>query len=409
MAAGARVNKKKRKRDSDDAEEEVALVAEAQKKWVERPFEPIVANGRGMRVLGFVPVGGLVTKPLHPSASTTGAASSNTDPNKGGATSSAAPAPGSKPEGGGTVEGPTFWKRSRPVYAHGNYGRYYGYRHADTEAGSSDQRLVAIKGRLGKKFFKNKEVLDIGCNAGLVSLAVAHHFGARRVVGMDIDKNLIQAADANLASRSEAQSLRDTGGEVEFRAEDILFSSLKKPPDNKPERFDVVLCLSVTKWVHFAYGDPGVRNLFKRIFKRLRPGGVFVLEPQEWSSYKKKRHITPEIRSMVAGIEMRPSDFDEYLLSIGFEKLEVIEPTSDAPLNFQRSLRLFRRPAKQEQDEDGPSTADCPEPDVASEQPAKVSKKNAKQLLGATDKEVEDEEAGEVQKKKKKKEKNVDR
>ena len=50
--------------------------------------------------------------------------------------------------------------------------------------------------------------------------------------------------------------------------------------------YDCILCLSVTKWVHFNEGDEGVKRLFAKVFRALAPGGCFVLEFQEWSSYK---------------------------------------------------------------------------------------------------------------------------
>lgn len=308
---------------ADDSETADACTVVSEKpKWVERPLEPVVANGRGMRVLGFVPVGGLKTTSLCKPPSSAAAETSS----KGSCAS-------------GVVKGPASWKKGRPVYEHGNYSRYYGYRHADGSPGSSDTRLAALVARLGKGFFAGKEVLDIGCNAGLVTLEVARRYGARRVVGQDIDSELIQAAKENLANAKLEES-----SEIEFRTEDILTSPLRRPPDDMPERFDVVLCLSVTKWVHFAHGDTGIRNLFKRCMKRLKRGGVFALEPQEWSSYKKKRHLTPAIRETVAGIELRPDAFDEHLVSLGLEHLGTIEPPADATRNFQRSLRLFRRP-----------------------------------------------------------------
>eukprot|EP00930_Biecheleria_cincta_P068839 TRINITY_DN56666_c0_g1_i1.p1 TRINITY_DN56666_c0_g1~~TRINITY_DN56666_c0_g1_i1.p1 ORF type:complete len:348 (+),score=69.64 TRINITY_DN56666_c0_g1_i1:114-1157(+) len=290
--------------------------------WVERPLEPVVANGRGMRVLGFVPIGGLKTTPLRKPPSSAGVEKCLQDSHTSG-----------------VVKGASSWKKGRPVYEHGNYSRYYGYRHADGVTGSSDTRLTALIERLGNDLFAGKEILDIGCNAGLVSLEVARSYGARRVVGQDIDLDLIQAAKENAANLQLGG-----GSQIEFRTEDILTSPLRRPPNDTPERFDVVLCLSVTKWVHFARGDTGIRNLFKRCMKRLKHGGVLVLEPQEWSSYKKKRHLTPAIREMVASIELRPEAFDEHLVSLGLEQLGTIEPPADATRNFQRSLRLFRRP-----------------------------------------------------------------
>eukprot|EP00931_Biecheleriopsis_adriatica_P023602 TRINITY_DN14872_c0_g3_i1.p1 TRINITY_DN14872_c0_g3~~TRINITY_DN14872_c0_g3_i1.p1 ORF type:complete len:355 (+),score=72.93 TRINITY_DN14872_c0_g3_i1:38-1102(+) len=338
MAAGSKKRGRAPALQTQVAQTPPTEKAPATSKWVERPIEPVVANGCGMRILGFVPHGGLETTPLQklaPAAKDAQATVESVSDGHGGGSS-------------GSVQGPKLWKRGKPVYEHGNYGRYYGYRHGDGAPESGDLRLGALTARLGKEFLRQRDVLDIGCNAGLVSLAVAQHFGARRVVGMDIDASLIEAARSNLLGAA----LEKEQCQVDFRAEDILCSPLRRPPDDKPERFDVVLCLSVTKWVHFAHGDTGVHRLFKRCLKRLRPGGIFVLEPQEWSSYKKKRHLTPAIRETVAGIQIRPDDFDEYLVSLGFEKVDVIEPSGDAPRNFQRSLRIFRRPDTTAQEEE---------------------------------------------------------
>jgi len=238
------------------------------------------------------------------------------------------------------VKGPSSWKKGKPLYAYGNYGSYYSYRHSPEDR-TGDRRLVALNERFGKRFLKGKEILDIGCNSGLVSISAALDFNAQRVVGMDLDSGLIDSAKENW---------REMQGEnncsLEFRAEDIMTAALRR--NDAPERFDVVLCLSVTKWIHFAHGDVGLHNLFKRCFKRTRPGGFFVLEPQEWGSYKKKRHLTREIRQTVANIQIRPEDFEDYLqTTIGFEKVDVIEPPDDLPPNFQRRLRVFRRPEEE--------------------------------------------------------------
>ena len=56
--------------------------------------------------------------------------------------------------------------------------------------------------------------------------------------------------------------------------------------EHEPSSFDLVLCLSVTKWVHLCYGDQGIEDLFKIFSEILRPGGILVLEYQERNSYK---------------------------------------------------------------------------------------------------------------------------
>lgn len=43
-----------------------------------------------------------------------------------------------------------------------------------------------------------KDVLDIGCNVGHVTLAVSRDFGPAKVVGVDIDRTLIEAARTNI-------------------------------------------------------------------------------------------------------------------------------------------------------------------------------------------------------------------
>ena len=47
---------------------------------------------------------------------------------------------------------------------------------------------------LQRQWFLNKRCLDIGCNAGAVSLDIAEQFHAQTMLGVDIDASLVEQA-----------------------------------------------------------------------------------------------------------------------------------------------------------------------------------------------------------------------
>lgn len=78
-------------------------------------------------------------------------------------------------------------------FVHGNYNRYYGYRNPERE---EDERLVHFR----REWFFGKDVLDVGCNVGHVTMTLARDFQPRRIVGMDIDGHLIDIARKSIRS-----------------------------------------------------------------------------------------------------------------------------------------------------------------------------------------------------------------
>lgn len=71
-------------------------------------------------------------------------------------------------------------------YQYGNYNRYYGRRNLNE---NMDVRLKVFMKH--SYLFKHKDVLDIGCNAGHITIEVAKELAAKSVTGIDIDKDLI--------------------------------------------------------------------------------------------------------------------------------------------------------------------------------------------------------------------------
>lgn len=80
---------------------------------------------------------------------------------------------------------------SRPQASHGNYHNYYERRNAHPD--EQDERLKLIP----REWIKGNKVLDVGCNAGLVSIELGRDLGAAKVTGVDIDKDLVRKAKGN--------------------------------------------------------------------------------------------------------------------------------------------------------------------------------------------------------------------
>ncbi|RXW20598.1 hypothetical protein EST38_g5252 [Candolleomyces aberdarensis] len=69
------------------------------------------------------------------------------------------------------------------------YGNYHGY-YSKRPPAISDARLH----HLPPDIFINARVLDVGCNEGWITCEIAQNWGAKKVVGVDIDESLIEGA-----------------------------------------------------------------------------------------------------------------------------------------------------------------------------------------------------------------------
>ncbi|GAA0157057.1 hypothetical protein LIER_14403 [Lithospermum erythrorhizon] len=254
-------------------------------------------------------------------------------------------------------------KRKRKEFAvFGNYRNYYGYRIGKNI--DEDPRLKVMK----KEWFEGKDCLDIGCNTGVVTTDIAIKFSCRSILGIDIDGDRIKDAHwhlrniMNKKNRSKATpkqtpidlekdgKVDEIEGELNENPEELkdLFNVVSfekgniaqgwRPPANT--KYHVILCLSVTKWVHLNWGDDGIITLFSKVWSHLHPGGVFIVEPQPWISYSKNRVVSETATVNYQKIKIRPEDFQDILLDkIGFRTVEnIASRVSGSTAGFERPI-----------------------------------------------------------------------
>jgi 7SK snRNA methylphosphate capping enzyme len=229
---------------------------------------------------------------------------------------------------------------------HGNYTGYYGYR---TES-RIDDRIKLFK----KEWFRGR-VLDIGCNSGLITLNIARLFSPVYVQGIDIDVQLIKKARWNQSIyRSQVfendleyfpVSCQQQLGAMPFdyQFSNVYFRAGEFLHEPDQERFDTILALSITKWIHLNNGDGGIRYFFNKIYKSLNRGGIFILEPQPFEGYRKRAGMTPQMRTNYMEIDFYPKDFMKFLVQkVGFTLLETLKPISTSK-GFTRTIYVFQK------------------------------------------------------------------
>ncbi|XP_039679037.1 7SK snRNA methylphosphate capping enzyme-like isoform X2 [Perca fluviatilis] len=307
--------------------------------------------------------------------------------------------------GGVATRPPEKKKKDKLRFQFGNHSGYYGYQGSYGDAwegrvgAAEDPRLRLLEA----DWFRDRTVLDVGCGAGHLALAVARRFNPAHVLGLELDPRLARAATLNIrhflshdlateerkrrgsAPSPPGGSAPSSPGEMEERetapppslppslplsfrvsrgplAAPPLFlpptsssssSSSSRFPANVtfiqgdyvseawPGRgqYDVIMCLGVTKWVQLQSGDGGVVRLFRRAYQSLSPGGLFILEPQPWSSYAHSKRISEWTYRNFRAVRLRPEHFTSYLTdSVGFSSYRLLTHTGN-----QRPIYLFHK------------------------------------------------------------------
>ncbi|KAI5096197.1 7SK snRNA methylphosphate capping enzyme-like [Silurus meridionalis] len=216
-------------------------------------------------------------------------------------------------------------RKLRRDFQYGTYTCYYGYL---TPSLNVDPRLAAFH----PEWFSGKKVLDIGCNVGHMTLAIAKNWSPAHILGLDVDGGVVHAARQNL--RHFLSELQKREGNYVPDSDAVVMSQCAE--------YDVIVCLNVTRWVQLNWGDVGLQRLFRRVYAHLNPGGVFIVQPQPWSSYSKRKRLTETTHRNYNSIRLRPDQFSSYLTSeVGFTSYELISATKSCPKGLQRPIYLF--------------------------------------------------------------------
>ncbi|KAF2629400.1 Bin3-domain-containing protein [Macroventuria anomochaeta] len=258
-----------------------------------------------------------------------------------------------------------------------NWGNYTDYTGPSRAPGSAthvlDARLILLT-TLVPGNFTAKTCLDVGCNAGNVSNQLAFDFHAASVTGVDIDPKLVAQAEKLLALRSSRA--RPPTGDSQlivdyYPVSAVLTHGYRVEPNRKVSRtsspasttsdwpcvqffsadwvasanraisgpFDVILALSVIKWIHLEHLDEGVRTFFRKCATCLRSGGHLVIELQTWDSYEKavRPNHSPHFSENLKQLTYRPeTSFDGLLAEHG---LRLCASSTELP----RRINVYRK------------------------------------------------------------------
>ncbi len=278
----------------------------------------------------------------------------------------------------------------------GNYHHYYNKRDDLEERMSFFQSL----------WFESKVCLDIGCNDGLITAEIAQRYRPEFITGIDFDKFLIESAESRLkrarynlvkdkvniplpissinrftprsvkikratntiapsnAVGADEKSVTTTTSSISIDSslfisesscgriypENIAFQKkdVFELTEGSGGRYDVILCLSVTKWIHLNGGDDGLLAFFDKVLSLLKFSGIFILEYQPWKSYKKRKDLTPQMEENYQKINLLPNAFEQVLLvEYGFELLEK-RYSEESASGFRRPILALRKTERTE-------------------------------------------------------------
>jgi 2-polyprenyl-3-methyl-5-hydroxy-6-metoxy-1,4-benzoquinol methylase len=177
-----------------------------------------------------------------------------------------------------------------------------------------------------------KNILDVGCADGTVTLALAHLYPDKQFLGIDLDKEFV------LLATKKAQE----EGLTNVRFENIYLRELLA----RPERFDSVLFISVLH-EFYSYGE-GISSVLKAVADAeeiLQSGGDVIIRDMVLLEYAKRTsYLVPTLVEKISSnsdIKSQIKDFEKY-----FGKLESIYAVNHFLLKYMYKENWEREAAE---------------------------------------------------------------
>ncbi|KAF7629169.1 Bin3-type SAM domain-containing protein [Meloidogyne graminicola] len=223
-------------------------------------------------------------------------------------------------------------------FRYGNFSHFY-------DKAKGLKRLDSLP----KEWFIKKRILDVGCNAGRLTLEIAKQFNPSWILGIDIDVHLVDVARKNIRHYfGEEQKFGKSSAStkhfnVSFAVENYVLVS-DEYLEMVREEYDVILALSITKWIHLNWGDEGIKRFFKRTWRHLNQGGRLLIEFQDWSNYLRCSKNSPEMKETYKNIKFKPNQFKDYLINeVGFVQCQELGTSKDVTKGSALPILVFQK------------------------------------------------------------------
>ncbi|KAK6158963.1 hypothetical protein DH2020_006277 [Rehmannia glutinosa] len=224
---------------------------------------------------------------------------------------------------------PSKKRNRKEVAIFGNYRNYYGYRVGQDL--DEDSRLKVMK----REWFEGKDCLDIGCNSGLITIAIAKKFGCRSILGVDIDGARIE--DAHWTLRKVVRTSMNRGTYKLHRSADVELADCLE--NNATET------LTDEKRDNSGYSAISVETDLLNIVSFQKGNFVQSWHPPENTYYHAIfcGRVLQTAAANYKNIQISPEDFQDVLLDkIGFRRMENITSClSGTKSGFDRPILAF--------------------------------------------------------------------